>query len=148
MSIIRIFIILIICFGGLFQMSAQDSTPDKNKKPSMPEYEMRTYYMGFLKRGPQWGAEATDESAAIGEGHMQHIIQMVEDKKLILAGPFIHGPDAPKEGIMAGIFLFDVQTLEEARALCDADPAVQAGRFTIELLQWYGPVGIRYDGMK
>lgn len=131
-------------------MSAMEdkSAQEGKAEESEPGYTMRTYYMGFLKRGPKWSPEATEENMRISEGHMAHIVRMAEEGKLILSGPFIHPPDAPQEGILAGIFLFDVETLEEAQALCDADPGVQSGRFVIELLQWYGPAGISYVGMK
>ena len=36
-------------------------------------FAMRTYFMGFLRRGPAWTAVKTPESAAIGAGHMAHI---------------------------------------------------------------------------
>ena len=47
---------------------------------------------------------------------------------------------------LAGIFIFDVPTLEEATALTREDPAVKAGRFTTEVLPWHGPAGLTYDG--
>jgi len=39
-----------------------------------------------------------------------------------------------------------VPTLEEAVALTQTDPAVKAGRFAVEVLAWYGPEGLTYDG--
>jgi len=47
---------------------------------------------------------------------------------------------------LAGIFIFDVPSLEEAEALARMDPAVQAGRFTVEVMPWFGPAGLTYDG--
>ena len=37
-------------------------------------------------------------------------------------------------------------TQEEAEALMRTDPAIIAGRFTMEVLPWYGPAGLTYDG--
>jgi uncharacterized protein YciI len=56
--------------------------------------------------------------------------------KLVLAGPFVD------DGDMAGMFVFRVLSLEEAKALCDTDPAVQAGRLRVELHPWYSAKGI------
>jgi len=105
---------------------------------------MRKYFMGFLRRGPAWTAEQTPEVKKIGEGHMAHIRAMGATGKLILAGPFeIEG--TPPNAI-AGILLFDVETIEEAQAMASDDPAVKAGRLTLEVLPWYGPKGITFPG--
>jgi hypothetical protein len=37
-------------------------------------------------------------------------------------------------------------TIEEARAMASEDPAVKAGRFTLEVIPWYGPKGITFPG--
>ncbi len=91
---------------------------------------MRTYYMGFLRRGPAWSAERTPEAVAAGEGHMANIERLAACGKLLIAGPFDVGPTPPPDAL-AGIFIFDVPTKEEALALSQTDPAVKAGRFTI-----------------
>lgn len=101
-----------------------------------PEYEMRTYYMGFLYRGEKWTPEKTEETARIQTEHLAHIGAMAKSGKLILAGPFLDNTD------LRGIFLFDVETMEEAQALCDQDPAVKAGRLRVELKPWYSAKGI------
>ncbi len=110
------------------------------------KFEMHQYYMGFLRRGPAWSAEQTPEVKQIGEGHMAHIRAMGATGKLILAGPFeIEG--TPPNAI-AGILLFDVETIEEARAMASDDPAIKAGRFTLEMIPWYGAKGITYPGQE
>lgn len=112
------------------------------KKP----FTMRTYYMGFLRRGPTWSSVKTPESKALGEGHMANINRLGACGKLLIAGPFQQPKEAPEHGPLAGIFLFDVETREEAEALMRTDPAIAAGRFTMEVLPWYGPAGLTYDG--
>ena len=67
---------------------------------------------------------------------MANIQRLAEMKKLVVAGPF--GDD----GRLRGIFVFRVDSLEEARALTLTDPAVQAGRLAMELHPWVVPVGI------
>jgi uncharacterized protein YciI len=108
---------------------------------------MRTYYMAFLRRGPAWSSEKTPESTAAFEGHMANINRLAACGKLLIAGPFDVQPGAPADAI-AGIFIFDVPTLEEAVALTQTDPAVKAGRFVVEVVPWYGPAGLTYDGYK
>jgi uncharacterized protein YciI len=114
--------------------------------PPAGKFEMHQYYMGFLRRGPAWSAEETPEVKRISAGHMAHIEAMAATGKLILAGPFeIEG--TPPNAI-AGILLFDVETLEEARAMAADDPAVKAGRFTLEVIPWYGAKGITFPGQE
>jgi uncharacterized protein YciI len=108
-------------------------------------FSMRTYYMAFLRRGPAWTAEKTPEATAVSKGHMAHIEALSKSGKLLIAGPFEVGENAPKD-VLAGIFIFDVPTLEQARALTAEDPGVKAGRFVIDILPWYGPSGLTYDG--
>ncbi|MDX5438471.1 MAG: YciI family protein, partial [Pontibacter sp.] len=44
-------------------------------------------------------------------------------------------------GELRGIFIFDVATLEEAKALTEADPAVKAGKLIMELHPWMSQRG-------
>lgn len=126
------------CASGKAAQAGQPDAPSK-------QFHMRAYYMAFLRRGPAWTAEQTAESKAIGEGHMANIRRLGACGKLLIAGPFEVGPDAPAD-VLAGIFILDVPTMEEAIALTQTDPAVKAGRFTIEVKPWYGPAGLTFDG--
>jgi len=114
--------------------------PEK-KSAAPPEEMMRMYVLGLIYGGAKWTPEKTEETAKNQEAHMANIGRLAEEGKLILAGPFAGNDD------LRGLFLFDVTTVEEARALADTDPAVQAGRLRVDLIQWYGPKGIRYAGM-
>jgi len=66
---------------------------------------------------------------------MAHIQKMAADGKLTMAGPFLDNGD------LRGIFIFNVATLEEAKALTAADPAVQAGRLVMEIHPWLSQKG-------
>ena len=92
---------------------------------------MGTVFLVLLKKGPAWSAAETSETKAIQEAHMANIRAMWQAKKLVLAGPM---GDA---GDLRGVFLFQVATVEEARALAEADPAVKAGRLVAEVHPWW-----------
>jgi len=64
------------------------------------DYEMTTYYMALLHRGPKWTAEQTAEVKAIQQGHMENIQRMARIGKLVLAGPFTD------DGDLRGVFVF------------------------------------------
>ncbi len=96
--------------------------------------QMKTYYMAFLKRGPYQPTD-TAEINHIQAAHMAHIQKMAKDGKLVIAGPFLDNTD------LRGIFIFDVASLEEAKALTEADPAVKAGKLIMELHPWMAQRG-------
>lgn len=99
------------------------------------EYGMRKYVMAFLKAGPN-RSQSKEEAAKLQKAHMDNIKRMAEEGKLIVAGPFIN------DGDIRGIYIFDVQTVEEAGALTATDPAIQAGRLIMELHPWYGSAAL------
>jgi len=97
------------------------------RKPSA-DGTSSNYVFGLLVRGPKWTAERTPETEKIQKGHMDNINRLAGLGKLVLAGPFENGGDR------RGVFFFKVETVEEAKALADTDPAVIAGRLKVELL--------------
>jgi uncharacterized protein len=105
------------------------------KRTSTPE-TMTTAYLAFLTRGDKWTPEKTPQTEAIQKAHMDNINRLAETKKLVVAGPF------GDNGTLRGIFVFKVASLEEAKALAETDPAVQAGRLALDIHPWQVPAGI------
>ena len=96
---------------------------------------MKPYVMAFLKRGPNRDHDA-DTATALQKAHLDNIIRMADAGQLVVAGPFLD------DGEVRGIYIFDVATVEEAKALTETDPAVQAGRLSMDLHPWYGPAAL------
>ena len=103
--------------------------------------EMAKYYMVFLRRGPAWTSAVTPETTKISQAHMANIERLAKDGRMVVAGPF---EDQSGERALAGIFILRVNTMEEAKALAESDPAVKAGRFVYEIAPWWGPKSLRY----
>ena len=101
------------------------------------DYGMKPYVMAFLKPGPNQDVDSITQ-VELGRGHMDNINRLAEEGKLVLAGPFYNNPDSD----LAGIYIFDVATIEEAEELTMTDPAVEAGYFDMELLLWYGSAAL------
>jgi uncharacterized protein YciI len=101
------------------------------------KYQMKQYFMVFLKAGPHRNQDSATV-VKIQEGHLNNISRLVDEKKMVLAGPFLD------EGIYKGIFLFDVATETEVIEILKTDPAVKAGRLEYEIHPWYGPGNIRF----
>jgi uncharacterized protein YciI len=94
------------------------------------------YVFGILVRGSKWTKEQTEETKKIQEGHMANINRLAKMGKLVLAGPFY------EDGDRRGVFIFKTESLSEAQALTDTDPAVIAGRLKIDLYRWVVPGGM------
>jgi len=103
------------------------------------DWNMKQYFMVFLSDGPNRTQDSI-ATAKIQEAHLDNITRLFNEKKLVLAGPFLD------EGEVRGIFILDVPTLDEAKALTNSDPAVQAGRLKMEIRPWYGPGSIVISG--
>ncbi len=98
-------------------------------------YGMRKYVMAYLKAGPNRDQDST-EAADLQRAHLDNIGRMAEMGKLILAGPFMDDHE------VKGIYIFAVETVEEAEELTATDPAIQAGRLIMELHPWYGSAAL------
>jgi uncharacterized protein YciI len=99
------------------------------------EFQMKQYFMVFLKRGLNLTQDSAT-AAKIQEGHLNNITRLFNEKKLIVAGPFLD------DGIYRGIFIFDIPTIEEVTQLLLTDPAIHSGRLDYEIHPWYGPGNI------
>lgn len=129
---IRIFLLaLSLAPLALNAQETARTTPDK--------IQMTTYVVGFLKKGPNWGAGTKEEGERIQERHLANIRKMAEAGKLIVAGPF------SDNGELRGMFIFKVASVEEARALAEQDPAIQTGRLALELHPWFAAEGLKVD---
>lgn len=99
------------------------------------DYGMKKYVMAFLKAGTNRSQDA-EEAARLQKAHMDNIKRMADEGKLIVAGPFLD------KGEVRGIYIFDVETVEEAQALTETDPAIQVGTLVMELHPWYGSAAL------
>jgi len=110
------------------------STKGFAQQDTMKNIEMRTYYMALLLKGSNRDQDSAT-AAQIQEAHMANINKMAKDGKLAIAGPFLD------DGDLRGIFIFCVDSLEEAKKLAENDPAVKAGRLRIEIHPWLSARG-------
>jgi len=100
------------------------------------EYGMGTYVIAFLKTGPNKSANK-EEADKMQSAHMANMNKLAEEGKLVMAGPFFDDP------VLRGLYIFDVESIEEAKALTETDPMIQHGILVMELKKWYGSAGLR-----
>ncbi|MFL0681888.1 MAG: YciI family protein [Algoriphagus aquaeductus] len=126
----------LIC-GGIISCLAQSQYDEAlAKKLGADERGMKKYVMAFLLKGDRVAEYTPEQRQEIQAGHMANIGKMADMGKLIVAGPFFGNDD------LRGIYIFDVQTLEEAKALTETDPAIQAGVLKMDLKEWYGSAAL------
>ena len=99
------------------------------------DYGMKKYVMAFLKRGPNRDQDSVTK-ANLQRAHLDNITTLANAGKLVLAGPFLD------DGEIRGIYIFNVQSIEEARALTSTDPAIKAGSLVMDLKEWYGSAAL------
>jgi uncharacterized protein YciI len=137
-----VFLIALLVMAGVRAGASPEPSPAPSPAPGKTSdvgpggFEMTTYYVGLLYRGPKWTPEQTPETRKLQEGHLANILRMSAEGKLVIAGPFAD------EGDLRGLYVFRAASAEEAKALVESDPAVQAGRLRFELHPWYAAKNI------
>lgn len=119
------------------ESDSQASTFDSlyAEKLGADEYGMHSYVMALLKEGPNRD-QTEEEAKELQRAHLDNIIRLADEGVLVLAGPYLDDTE------LKGIYIFDVKTIEEAKALTESDPAIKAGRLIMELHPWYGSAGV------
>lgn len=121
----------------LTAVTAQAQTYDAAlaKETGADKIGMRKYVMALLRKGPNRAGDPA-ERARLQAAHMANIGRMAEEGKLSLAGPFMD------DGDLRGIYVFNVETVEEAKKLTETDPLIQSGGLVMELHPWYASAGL------
>jgi uncharacterized protein YciI len=92
----------------------------------------RTYVLWILHKGANWeGPLGTQQKA-----HYAAVRAMKEAGKLLLGGQLLDEEES-------WLYIFLVDSPEEARLLAEADPAIQSGHFGHELRPWRALEGLR-----
>lgn len=101
------------------------------------DYGMKSYFLVILKTG----TNTTTDKELIAEsfiGHMNNINRLVEEGKLIVAGPL-----GKNDNKYRGIFILNnLKTIEEAKELLQTDLAIKNGILDYEIFTWYGSAAL------
>ena len=145
MKYILILILLVFANLSFAQPKAGIDTintnPNYNKeladKLGGDDYGMKSYFLVILKTGTN---ETTDKEF-INEsfrGHMDNINRLVQEGKLIIAGPL-----KKNENNYRGIFILNnIKSLEEATEILQTDKAIKNGLLDYEIFTWFGSAAI------
>jgi len=100
-------------------------------------YGMKSYFLVILKTGPSTNTDTTFISESFA-GHMENIGRLVDEGKLIVAGPIGKNANAYR-----GIFILNhIKTMEEAKEILQTDPAIQNGLLAYDVYTWYGSAAL------
>ncbi len=135
-KIIFLLIVVSVSITGYTQNKATtDFDESLAKELGADDYGMRKYVIAFLKKGPNKSKDSI-KAATLQKAHMANIGRLTKEGKLAIAGPFLDN------GELRGIYIFNVETVEEAKELTATDPAIQAGVLVMELHPWYGSAAL------
>lgn len=101
------------------------------------DYGMKSYFLVILKTGTN---TTTDKELINGsfKAHMENINKLVEEGKLIVAGPI-----GNNEKSYRGIFILNnIKTVEDAKELLQTDLAIKNGLLDYEIFTWYGSAAL------
>lgn len=129
-----------VFFFIAFTSKAQTLNPNYDstlaKSFGADDYGMKTYILVMLKTGSN-NTEDKVLRDSLFAGHLKNIRRLVDQNKLIVAGPLVKN-----EKTYRGIFILNVKTFEEANELLKTDPAVKEKLLDAELYQWYGSAAL------
>ncbi|TYT24859.1 hypothetical protein FZO89_00385 [Luteimonas viscosa] len=97
---------------------------------------MRRYVLVILTTGDRRMADGPERDAMFA-GHFANMQRLSDAGQLVLAGPFVEHPDGWR-----GLYVFAVDSLDEAKALAETDPVVVQGEMVPEYHAWYGSAAL------
>lgn len=101
------------------------------------DYGMKSYFLVILKTGNNTTADKEQINASF-RGHLENINKLVEQEKLVVAGPL-----GKNDQQYRGIFILNnITTTEEAQELLDTDPAIKNGLLDYDIFTWYGSAAL------
>jgi uncharacterized protein YciI len=103
----------------------------------MPGVSLEAFELVMLRRpadAPSYDDETLDR---IQSEHLAYHAQLRAAGHVVTNGPLTGQPDDS----LRGLTFYRTGSLDEARRLAEADPAVVAGRLAVDVMSWYCPAG-------
>lgn len=82
----------------------------------------------IYRAGRNYDPDLSSEDPGVMRDHVALMGSLRADGVMLLGGPFLDGP--------GGMSVLDLADREAAKAIADADPAVQGGHFEVEIREW------------
>ncbi len=105
------------------------------RDPNIPD-AFDAYTLVLLRWPDEQPAFDEEELEELQRRHLAYRAELGRQGVLVVNGPLVEQSDERMRGM--SIFACD---LDQARRLTEADPSVQAGRLTYEVMQWWVRAG-------
>lgn len=137
-TIISIFVIFFITTTVQSETKNTNENYDSElaKKVGADDYGMKSFVFVILKSGENKSTDQELRNKSF-RGHMNNIRRLVAEDKMVVAGPF-----GKNDNDYRGLFILNVKTLKEAKALLNTDPAISADYLRAEMYEWYGSAAL------
>ena len=99
--------------------------------------DLEAFELALSRRPQDASAYADDVLERIQAEHLAYHARLREAGDVVTNGPVSDQPDPS----LRGLTFYRAGSLARARQLAEADPAVRAGRLTVEIMTWYCPPG-------
>ena len=139
---LTLLLVVNITFGQIsHQQDSASTNPNYDKalayKLGGDAYGMKRYYLVILKTGANTTTDKNFINSSF-KGHMDNINKLVEEGKLIVAGPL-----GKNDKDYRGIFILNnLKDMDEAKELLQADLAVKNGLLDYDIFNWYGSAAL------
>jgi uncharacterized protein YciI len=98
---------------------------------------LEAFELVLLRRGPNVTPYDDATLQRIQAEHMAYHASLRASGDVVTNGPVVDQPDES----LRGLTFYRTGSLERARELAEADPAVKAGRLAVDVMQWWCPPG-------
>jgi uncharacterized protein len=129
-------LILLLSIASIAMAQNPNYDEELAKKLGADDYGMKNYIFVILKTGSNQSTNKTFVDSCF-KGHMSNMAVLVEQGKLIVAGPF-----GKNDKTYRGLFILNAKDFEEAQAILQSDPAVKENLLEAELYKWYGSAAL------
>ena len=103
----------------------------------MVRVDLEAFELVLLRRPASAPDYPEAELDRIQREHLAHHARLRDSGEVVTNGPVVEQPDES----LRGLAFYRTGSIEAARLLAEADPAVVAGRLVVEVMTWYCPPG-------
>jgi len=100
--------------------------------------ELEEFELVVLRRPAQPASYDEETTDRIQREHRAYLARLRDSGHVVVNGPVVDQPDDS----LRGLVILRTGSLDQARQLMDADPAVRAGRLEAEIMHWRCPPGL------
>jgi len=136
-KIVQLLLVLALANAAVAQTPNPNYDQELATKLGADDYGMKRYTLVILKTGSNNSTNKNFVDSCF-RGHFENMNRMVEDGKLIVAGPL-----SKNEKTYRGIFILDATDSTEVKNLLNSDPSIKESILEAEIFGWYGSAALR-----